>query len=274
MCNAAIRSAATAKRDNIARYSCSFLQRSFRGSLLSYVNWNQDHVTIAPPHPCIPPHVVLLRETANDVDALASFMKLINSVCTVLLFSAGLTWLSPAGADDQSSTQIGRQTVGLVAGGMLPVRLMPAQASKLYGVAVHPSWQITLTDPIGSGWWSGSIAVGAELALLGITQPTGAYGVGFTPKMSYTFSSFGRVKPYLEGGGGPLWTNFDGRIREQGSDFNFLVWGGAGVSYALTPHWALTVGGRFSHISNAGTESPNSGLNYLLPFAGISAGLF
>ncbi|MDH5193839.1 MAG: hypothetical protein OEW32_09165, partial [Nitrospira sp.] len=98
-------------------------------------------------------------------------MKRINSVGIVVLLSAGLAWLSPAAADDQSSTQIGRQAVGLVASGMLPVRLMPAQASKLYGVAVHPSWQMTLTDPIGNGWWSGSIALGTELALLGITQP-------------------------------------------------------------------------------------------------------
>lgn len=201
-------------------------------------------------------------------------MKRINLVGIVVLLSASLAWLSPAVADDQSSTQIGRQTVGLVAGGMLPVRLMPAQAYKLYGVAVHPSWQITVTDPVGAGWWSGSIALGVELALLGITQPTGAYGVGLTPKLSYTFSSFGRLKLYFEGGGGPLWTNLDGRIREQGSDFNFLVWGGTGVSYELTPQWALAVGVRFGHISNAGTESPNSGLNYLLPFAGLSARLF
>jgi len=57
-------------------------------------------------------------------------MKRINSVGIVVLLSAGLAWLSPAAADDQSSTQIGRQAVGLVASGMLPVRLMPAQASK------------------------------------------------------------------------------------------------------------------------------------------------
>jgi hypothetical protein len=201
-------------------------------------------------------------------------MKLINSVWVAFLLLGSLTWLSPAAADDQSSTQIGRQTVSLVAGGMLPVRVMEAQSSKLNGIAVHPSWQITLTDPIGNKWWSGTIALGAELALLGITQPTGTYGVGVTPKLIYTFSSFGRLTPYVEGGGGPLWTNFDGRIREQGSDFNFLVWGGTGVSYHLTTQWALNVGVRFSHISNAGTESPNSGLNYLLPFAGVSARIF
>ena len=195
--------------------------------------------------------------------------------CTggVLLF-AGLVWCSPAAAEDLSSSLVGRQTVGLVLGGMLPVRVMDAQASKLNGVAVHPSWQIALTDPISDEWWSGVVALGVEGAFLGITEPTGAYGLGFTPKLVYTFTSYGRLKPYLEGGGGPLWTNFDGRIPEQGSDFNFLVWGGGGAHYELTTQWALNVGVRFSHISNAGSGHPNGGLNYLLPFIGVSTKLF
>lgn len=201
-------------------------------------------------------------------------MKLFWCCTGVALFCGSLVWPSPAAAEDRSSTVIGRQTVGLVIGGMLPVRMMEGQVSKLHGVAVHPSWQIALTDPVGNQWWSGSIAVGVEAAFLGITQPTGAYGIGFTPKLVYLLTSFGRMKPYVEGGGGPLWTNFDGRIPEQGSDFNFLVWGGAGVSYELTAQWSLTAGVRISHISNAGTDSPNGGLNYLLPFAGVSTKLF
>lgn len=169
---------------------------------------------------------------------------------------------------------MGQQTVGMVAGGMLPVRLLASQSSKLNGVAVHPSWQMNVTNPIGNGWWRGLIALGAEAAILGVTEPTGSYGIGFTPKVIYTFTSVGSLRPYIEGGGGPLWTNFDGRIREQGSDFNFLVWGGAGVNYDLTARWALNAGVRFSHISNAGTGHPNGGLNYLLPFAGIAARIF
>ncbi len=157
---------------------------------------------------------------------------------------------------------------------MLPVRVLESQSSKLHGVAVHPSWQIGLTDPIGESWWSGSVALGVEAAFLGIAEPTGAYAIGVTPKLIYTVMSVGPMKPYLEGGGGPLWTNFHGRIPEQGSDFNFLVWGGAGASYELNVQMALTIGVRFSHISNGGTDSPNGGLNYLLPFAGFSATRF
>lgn len=194
--------------------------------------------------------------------------------CIAILFCAGLVGLSPAAAEEPFSTEIGKHTVGLVVGGMLPVRLMEGQSSNLNGVAVHPSWQAVLTDPIGKAWWSGSVAFGAEGAILGIAEPTGAYAIGLTPKLIYTFTSFGRLKPYVEGGGGPLWTNFDGRIPEQGSDFNFLVWGGTGASWDVTAQWSLNAGLRFSHISNAGTDSPNGGLNYLLPFIGVSAKLF
>jgi hypothetical protein len=195
-------------------------------------------------------------------------------VYAVVLVCTGLAWSPPALAEETSSTWIGRQAVGVVVGGMLPVRVIDTQSSKLNGVAVHPSWQIALTDPIGNEWWGGSIALGVEAALLGIAEPTSAYGIGFTPKLIYTFTSFGRFQPYVEGGGGPLWTNFDGRIPEQGSNFNFLVWGGMGATYDLTAQWALNAGVRFSHISNGGTNSPNGGLNYLLPFIGVSTKLF
>ncbi|HWF62831.1 MAG TPA: acyloxyacyl hydrolase [Nitrospira sp.] len=195
-------------------------------------------------------------------------------VGTVLLLLAGLVWLSPVAAEEAASTWVGKQTVGVVVGGMLSVRLVDSQSSKLNGVAVHPSWQVVLTDPIGERWWRGSVALGVEAAFLGITEPTSVYGVGITPKVVYTLASFGRLKPYLEGGGGPIWTNFDGRIPEQGSNFNFLVWGGAGTTYDLTVRGALNAGLRLSHISNVDTGSPNRGLNYLLPFVGISAKLF
>ena len=159
-----------------------------------------------------------------------------------VLLCAGLICLPQVSAEEQLPRMAGKQTVGVMIGGMLPVRVMEGQSSKLNGVAVHPSWQMALTNPTGSRWWSGSIALGAELVLLGITQPTGAYGIGFTPKVVYTLASFGRLKSYLEVGGGPIWTNFEGRIPEQGSDFNFLAWGGGGVTYDLTAGWALNAG--------------------------------
>jgi hypothetical protein len=162
----------------------------------------------------------------------------------------------------------------MIAGPMFPIRLLPNQSSKLFGVALVPSWTITFTEPFGSGWYEGQLALGAELPAFRTDEPTTGYGVGMTPKLVYTATYFGRLRPYIEGGGGVIWTDLGGQVPEQPGQFNFLVWAGAGCSYFVTPQWAINVGFRFNHISNAGTSSQNSGLNYGLPFIGLSYALF
>ena len=186
---------------------------------------------------------------------------------------AAAVCLSPliARADDSTThPAIGTQTVGLFVGPFFPIRLLPSQSSKLFGGAAMPSWAMTLTDPVGSSWYRGQVALGAELLGFGTSEPKTAYGVGVTPKLEYRLTGFGRLRPYIEGGGGPLWTDLGGRVPEQPGQFNFVVWGGAGCAWLLTPQWALNVGYRFVHISNAGTRTPNSGLNFGLPLVGIS----
>ncbi|MGH7221121.1 MAG: hypothetical protein ACREI1_12445 [Nitrospiraceae bacterium] len=82
---------------------------------------------------------------------------------------------------------IGTQTVGLAAGPFFPIRVLPSQSSKLYGTAVMPSWSMTITDPIGSNWYRGQVSLGAELLAFTTSEPLTAYGVGFTPKLQYSF---------------------------------------------------------------------------------------
>ena len=157
---------------------------------------------------------------------------------------------------------------------MFPIRLLPGQSSKLYGGATAPSWAMTVTDPVGASWYRGQIAIGAELWGFGTSEPVGAYGISVTPKLTYSFTALGRFRPYIEGGGGPVWTDLGGRVPEQPGQFNFLVWGGAGWAWFADPQWSLQAGYRFAHISNAGTRSPNSGLNFGLPYLGLSYNLF
>lgn len=169
-----------------------------------------------------------------------------------------------------AATPVGSHTIGLTAGPFFPIRVLSSQSSKLFGEALMPSWMVTLTEPIGSGWYQGQLALGAEVIAFHTAEPITAYGVGFTPKLVYTSTAFGRVRPFLEAGGGPVWTDLGGRVPEQPGQFNFLVWGGAGCAYQLTPTWAIQAGYRIMHISNAGTRAPNSGLNFGLPFLGLS----
>ena len=165
---------------------------------------------------------------------------------------------------------VGSHTIGLTAGPFFPIRVLSSQSSKLFGEALMPSWAVTLTEPVGTGWYQGQLSLGAEVIAFHTAEPITAYGAGFTPKLVYTSTAFGRVRPFLEGGGGPVWTDLGGRVPEQPGQVNFLVWGGAGCSYQMTRDWALNAGYRIMHISNAGTRAPNSGLNFGLPFIGLS----
>jgi hypothetical protein len=193
----------------------------------------------------------------------------------VWMFGA-LSGVSGETAADQSihPPPAGSQTVGLIAGPFFPIRVTPSQSTKLFGAATALSSSFTVAGPWGAGWYQSQLSLGAELLGFSTTEPIGAYGIGLSPKLVYTFTGLGKLRPFFEGGGGPLWTDLGGRVPEQGGQFNFLVWGGAGCSWVLNAHWAVQAGYRFTHISNAGTRDPNSGLNFGLPFIGVSYSLF
>ncbi|MDH4328095.1 MAG: acyloxyacyl hydrolase, partial [Nitrospira sp.] len=164
---------------------------------------------------------------------------------------------------------VGTQEVGLTAGYMLSHRLTELHTTKQHGPALMPSWMMTLTDPIGDSWYRGQVSIGAEMVYLQFREPILTHGIGITPRIKYTFVALGRLRPYLEFAGGPFWTDLGGNIDEQANEFNFVLTGGVGVSWFLTPQLAATAGYRFHHISNAGTAFPNLGLNASLPFGGF-----
>lgn len=211
----------------------------------------------------------LLHDGAEQPSCGAAAIRLGLSLFLILLLPCriGAEGFTP-------SVTIGTQTVGFTAGPLLPIRLLPGQTSKLFGVAAIPSWTMTLTDTIGSGWYQGQLGVGAELPTFGTAEPVTAYGIGVTPKLIYAFTALNRLRFYVEGGGGPLWTDLGGRVPEQPGQFNFMVWGGAGLSWYFSPQWAVQAGYRFLHISNGGTRNQNSGLNAGIPFVGLSFGFF
>ena len=133
-----------------------------------------------------------------------------------------------------------------------------------------PSWMMTLTDPIGNSWYQGQVSLGAEIVYIQFQEPVFSHGIGFTPRIKYTFVAEDRIRPYVEFAGGPFWNDLAGNIPEQHSQFAFILTGGLGVSYFLTNQVALNAGYRFQHISNAHTSRPNVGLNSSLPFGGFS----
>ena len=184
--------------------------------------------------------------------------------------AAVLTVPGVQAGDVMPTITVGTQEVGLTAGYMFSHRLTELHTTKQHGPALMPSWMITLTDPIGDSWYRGQVSLGAEMVYLEFREPIVTHGIGFTPRIKYTFVALGRLRPYMEFTGGPFWTDLGGRIREQANEFNFVLSGGIGVSWFITSQLAFNAGYRFHHISNAGTAFPNLGLNASLPFGGFS----
>ena len=186
--------------------------------------------------------------------------------------------LSPAmasSADDQNTTPInfppaGAQEVGLSTGWFIPHRLTKDHTSKPQGAALLPFWGMVLNDPVGERWYHGQVTLGGEVVYVAESRPFLTYGIGFTPRLKYTFLTSPQWRPYVEFGGGPYWTGLGERIPEMGSQFNFILQVGFGLTWFVTSQTAFNVGYRFHHISNAGLRYPNLGINSSLPLFSFS----
>jgi len=197
-------------------------------------------------------------------------MSLLNRIFAGLAIFIFMTVSGVQAGDFSPTITVGTQEVGLTAGYLFGHRLTDLHTTKQHGPALMPSWMITLTDPIGDSWYRGQISLGAEMVYLQFQEPLVTHGIGFTPRIKYTFVALGRIRPYMEFAGGPFWTDLGGQIPEEANEFNFVLTGGVGISWFLTPQLAFNAGYRFHHISNAGTAFPNLGLNASLPFVGFS----
>ena len=93
-----------------------------------------------------------------------------------------------------------------------------------------------------------------------IFQPANtAFGVGFDPLgLKWNFERQGRLSPYLELGGGVLFTNHN--VPFYGNTVNFTPSVALGTHiFGAKYNWSLEL--RYLHISDAGLTNPNPGIN-------------
>ncbi|HXV67547.1 MAG TPA: hypothetical protein VD738_01385, partial [Nitrospira sp.] len=114
-------------------------------------------------------------------------MPLLVRIVTVLALGSLMAAPAVQAADGSPSITIGTQEVGLAAGYLLPHRLTTDHTTKQQGPALMPSWMMTLTDPGGDRWYRGQVSIGAEMVYIQFREPILTHGVGFTPKIKYTF---------------------------------------------------------------------------------------
>jgi len=129
----------------------------------------------------------------------------------------------------------------------------------IWNAGLRYGW--VLTEPHGPGFLAGRFeyAIEAMPAYL-IFQPTNtAYGAGLNPlNLKWNFATRGHLVPYLELSGGTLFTTYS--VPPGTSNVNFTPSAAFGAHF-LGHKYAWTVEARYLHISNAGLDRLNPGVN-------------
>lgn len=131
-----------------------------------------------------------------------------------------------------------------------------------------PRYNHLIFDDIGSGWYRGFHSIMLELPLHLVVSPGFSSMIGINFLATYTFTAGQELRPYLFGGGGPVYSFAD--IPGMGADLNGNYQFGVGLEKTTTQACNLLVELRFHHISNAGSREPNVPLNSCKLLVGIT----
>ena len=136
--------------------------------------------------------------------------------------------------------------------------------------ATQLRWGRVLTAPHGPGILRGTLEYAFEVVpALVMVQSETLFGGGVNPLvLQYNFTRSGRLVPFLQAGGGMLFTTQD--VPAGTAQFNFTPQGGIGVYWLRGARTSAVFGVRYHHISNAGRIQPNPGHNALYFYTGIS----
>jgi hypothetical protein len=136
-------------------------------------------------------------------------------------------------------------------------------------IELVPRVAIGITDPLGGdAWYRGNVEMSLEGAVIFNTEPRFGWAAGGGSTLRYNLLYGRRLVPFLDANFGLLHLDFD--LEGQSDGFNLNVGFGTGFHWFLSERTALTPAVRWQHISNAGTSSPNAGINDVLFLIGAS----
>jgi opacity protein-like surface antigen len=145
----------------------------------------------------------------------------------------------------------------------------PANRPTLNYVVCSLQMGYMLNQPGKDGFFRGNFELIPEGFGAAIYEGGGNYIAGATLWLRYNFvQRRWRVSPYVQLGGGFVFTDTDREIVGQNFNFNLDVAGG--LRYMFSSHWALSLEYRYTHISNANTGPKNVGINAQGPILGVS----
>lgn len=117
-------------------------------------------------------------------------------------------------------------------------------------------------------FWRGNFELLGQLFGGEQIKPRNAYVVGVAPLLRYNFATGTRFVPFFDGGAGLTLTDI--RKPDLSTDFEFNVQVGCGFHWFFTPKVSATLEGRWLHLSNAGIDDPNNGVNTMMVYLGAN----
>jgi len=163
----------------------------------------------------------------------------------------------------------GTHEISLGAGWGTGLDVGAAESDRVELATVIPRWGVGLTDPLGGdAWYRGQLSLLLEGAYLDTDEPNDGHAAGASLLLRWHFLGLEPVVPFVDAGAGIVDLDLD--LRDQEDGFNFTLHGGAGAHYLLTPRWALTFEARLHHVSNAGLDEPNDGINTVQALGGVT----
>ena len=193
-----------------------------------------------------------------------------NGLRVVLALFAVLSWVAAAAATDPATEYArGTKIFSLQVGGGVQNNVEEHERiSSISFVNVAPRLSVLPLDPIGGGFFKGSLETGLEPWFQFYLEPRTAAAEGLKVALRYHFLGAAPIFPYAEVTVGVGGTSLD--VQEARSDFVFVMEAGVGLGYFLTDGVQLTAGYRFQHVSNGNIEKPNKGFNSDVGILGVS----
>jgi opacity protein-like surface antigen len=192
----------------------------------------------------------------------------------VFSFGAATNDLLPASTDsiwkdpDQGGFNKGTKDAGLSFGEAFGMRILGSSHKHYFALGIAQfGW--VLTDPVGTDhWYRGNWELKFDIFGGAQYYPDDRYVVGGGPILRYDFATSRFCVPFIEAGLGLAGTSI--RDGDLSTSFEFNLQCGVGAHLFVTENVALTLEYRFLHISNAGIDSPNQGVNESTGLVGVT----
>jgi hypothetical protein len=176
---------------------------------------------------------------------------------------------APARLSAQSPVVRGAAEWSITASAARGVAVLQSRGGQRYAMP-SLAWGRILTDERGPRWIRGRFEWSIELSPIFVEWSSGqARGAAVAPLgWRWNLAPRGRFHPYLEAGGGAVWTS--SAIPAGTTGTNFMAHAGIGVRIFHAARQAVVVGYRLHHISNGNRVASNPGVNAHMLTVGLT----